>query len=149
MHWYADFVRSYTTRDLALLGLPMAALQTERLLQMLAHTHKQLLNYSNLARSLDVAQPTITNAMYYLEEAMLIRTLKLWHSNAGKRLVKSPKVYIRDTGMLHYLLGLNSYNQLLRHPQAGNSWEGFAVQQILSTLPKQVQLYFYRIVAGT
>lgn len=148
MQWYADFVRSYATRDLALLGLPMPPIQIERLLQMLAHTHGQLINYSTLSRSLGVSQPTITNAIYYLEEAMLIRTLKPWHSNAGKRLVKSPKIYIRDTGMLHYLLGLSNYNQLLGHPQAGNSWEGFVIQQILGAIPAQVQPYFYRTAAG-
>lgn len=148
MQWYAGFVRSYATRDLAMLGLPMAATQVERLLQMIAHQHGQLLNVSNLARSLGVSSPTVSNALYYLEEAMLIRTLKPWHHNSAKRLVKTPKIYIRDTGMLHYLLSLNSYEQLLGHPQAGNSWEGFVIQQILSVTPGGMQPYFYRTAAG-
>ena len=148
MHWQADFVRSYTTRDMALLGLPMPPTQIERLLQMLAHTHGQLLNASNLARSLGVSAPTVTNALYYLEEAMLIRTLKPWHANTTKRLVKSPKVYIRDNGMLHHLLATGSLNQLFGHPQAGNSWEGFVIQQLLATLPPGLQPYFYRTAAG-
>lgn len=148
MQWYADFILSYITRDLAILGLPMAAVQVERLLQMLAHMHGQLVNYSSLARSLGVSQPTVTKAMYYLEAAMLIRTLKPWHHNISKRLVKSPKVYIRDTGMLHYLLAVNNYNQLMGHPQAGNSWEGFVIQQILSIIPNQIKPYFYRTSAG-
>jgi len=148
MQWYVDFVRTYTTRDLPLLGLPMPALQTERLLQMLAHQHGQLLNYTTLSKSLGVSQPTVTNALYYLEEAMLVKTLKPWHSNAGKRLVKTPKIYIRDSGMLHYLLGTGSFNQLMGHPQAGNSWEGFVIQQIMSHLPANLLPYFYRTGAG-
>ncbi|MEP6949256.1 MAG: ATP-binding protein [Ginsengibacter sp.] len=149
MDWQADFVRTYATRDMAMLGLPMPAIQIERLLQMLAHMHGQLVNYSQLGRSLGVSQPTITNAMHYLEQAMLIRTLKPWHHNMGKRLVKTPKVYIRDTGMLHYLLGLSSYQQLLGHPQAGNSWEGFVIQQILAVLPRRFQFFFYRTSGGS
>ncbi len=148
MQWYADFIRTYTTRDLPLLGLPMPALQTERLLQMLAHQHGQLLNYTTLSKSLGVSQPTITNAIFYLEEAMLVKTLKPWHSNTGKRLVKTPKIYIRDSGMLHYLLGTGNFNQLMGHPQAGNSWEGFVIQQIMSLLPANLLPYFYRTGAG-
>lgn len=148
MQWYADFMLSYSTRDLAQLGLPMRAMQIERLLQMLAHMHGQLINYSSIAKSLGVSQPTVTKAIFYLEEAMLIRTLKPWHNNLNKRLVKSPKVYIRDTGMLHYLLAVNNYNQLMGHPQAGNSWEGFVIQQILSIIPNQINPYFYRTAAG-
>ncbi len=148
MHWYADFVRSYTTRDLPMLGLPMPALQTQRLLQMLAHQHGQLLNYSSLSKSLGVSQPTVTNAIYYLEEALLVKILKPWHRNAGKRLVKTPKLYIRDSGMLHYLPGAGTYNQLMCHPQAGYSWEGYVIQQILSRLPGNVSPWFYRTGAG-
>ncbi len=142
MDWQADFVRTYATRDMVMLGLPMTAVQIERLLQMLAHMHGQLINFSQLARSLGLSQPTVTNAINYLEQAMLIRTLKPWYNNMGKRLVKTSKVYIRDTGMLHYLLGLSSYQELLGHPQAGNSWEGFVIQQILAVLPRKYQPFF-------
>ncbi len=148
MHWYADFIRTYTTRDLPMLGLSMSPIQTERLLQMLAHQHGQLLNYSTLAKSLGVSQPTVTNAIYYLEEALLIKTLKPWHTNAGKRLVKTPKIYIRDSGMLHYLLGTTHFNQVMGHPQAGSSWEGFVIQNILSQLPGHITPWFYRTGAG-
>lgn len=148
MEWHADFVKSYTTRDMAMMGLSMPALQMEKLLQMLAHVHGQLVNYSQIARSLGVSQPTITNAMYFLEEAMLIRTLKPWHANMKKRLVKSPKVFIRDSGMLHYLLGLSSYQQLLGHPQAGNSWEGFVIQQIFAKITGAIKPFFYRTSGG-
>jgi len=146
--WISDFVNSYVTRDLSQLGLSMPSTQIFRLLQMLAHSHGQLINYSNLSRSLGVSQPTITNAMYYLEESMLIRTLQPWHFNSKKRLVKTPKVYIRDSGMLHNLLFLPDYNRLMGHPQAGNSWEGFVIQQILSLLPRNRQTWFYRTQDG-
>lgn len=115
---------------------------------MLAHQHGQLLNYSNLANSIGMSVPTISNAVYFLEEAMLIRTLQPWHTNARKRLVKTPKVYIRDTGMLHHLLFLNDFEQLMGHPQAGNSWEGFVIQQIFAQLPSFLQPYFYRSQDG-
>lgn len=148
LEWLADFVLSYTTRDMALLGLAMPPIQMERLLQMLAHLHGQLANYSQIARSLGVSQPTVTNAIYFLEEAMLIRTLQPWYANMKKRLVKSPKIFIRDSGMLHYLLGISSYQQLLGHPQAGYSWEGFVIQQILAVLPGDMRPYFYRTAGG-
>ena len=148
MEWHADFVRSYTTRDMALLGLAMPPIQIERLLQMLAHLHGQLVNYSQIARSLGVSQTTVTNAIYFQEEAMLIRTLKPWYVNMKKRLVKSPKIFIRDSGMLHYLLGISSYQQLLGHPQAGYSWVGFVIQQILAVLPGDMRPYFYRTAGG-
>jgi len=131
-----------------LLGLAMPPLQMERLLQMLAHLHGQLINYSQIARSLGVSQPTVTNAIYFLEEAMLIRTLKPWHANMKKRLVKAPKVFIRDSGMLHFLLGISTYQQLLGHPQAGYSWEGFVIQQILAFLPADLRPFFYRTAGG-
>ena len=99
---------------------------------MLAHQHGQLLNYSNLANSIGMSVPTISNAVYFLEEAMLIRTLQPWHTNARKRLVKTPKVYIRDTGMLHHLLFLNDFD----------------IQQIFAQLPSFLQPYFYRSQDG-
>jgi hypothetical protein len=148
MAWYADFIHSYATRDLALMGLAMSPPDIERLLLMLAHIHGQLVNYSQLSRALGVSQPTVRNALDYFEHAMLIRTLRPWHTNAKKRLVKTPKMYIRDSGMLHSLLGLSGYQQLLGHPQAGNSWEGFVVQQVMSVMPRDMQAWFYRTAGG-
>ncbi|MBN9350054.1 MAG: ATP-binding protein [Chitinophagaceae bacterium] len=142
--WLNDFIHSYVSRDLRMLGLPMQPTEITRLLQMLAHQHGQLLNHSNLARSLGISMPSVKKAMYYLEEAMLIRTLQPWFINVGKRLVKSPKVFIRDSGMLHNLLFVQSYEQLMGHPQAGHSWEGFVLQQILTILPENIHPWFYR-----
>lgn len=115
---------------------------------MLAHQHGQLVNYSNLARSLGMSMPSVKKAMYYLEEAMLIKTLHPWLVNAGKRLVKSPKVYIRDSGMLHHLLFVQNYEQLMGHPQSGNSWERFVMQQIFTQLPEHIRPWFYRSQDG-
>ncbi|MBS1744810.1 MAG: ATP-binding protein [Bacteroidetes bacterium] len=144
IEWLNDFIYSYVSRDLRMLGLSMQPTEITRLLQMLAHQHGQLLNHSNLARSLGISMPSVKKAMYYLEEAMLIRTLQPWFINVGKRLVKSPKVFIRDSGMLHNLLFVQAYEQLMGHPQAGHSWEGFVVQQILTVLPENIQPWFYR-----
>lgn len=149
VYWYAHFVRSYATRDMPLFGLSMPPIQIERLLQMLAHMHGSMINYSNLAKSMGVSVPTIINAIYYLEEALIIRTIKPWHANVKKRLVKTSKVYLRDSGMLHYLLGVQNFDQLLGHPQVGNSWEGFIIQQIISVIPPSFQFYFYRTADGS
>lgn len=146
--WLKDFIFSYASRDLRLLGLSLQTQEIIRLLQMLGHQHGQLVNYSSLANSLGISVPTVTNAIYYLEEAMLIRTLKPWHTNIRKRLVKSPKIYIRDSGMLHHLLFLENFEQLLGHPQAGNSWEGFVIQQIFTHLSDRIQPWFYRSQDG-
>jgi len=148
MDWYADFVHSYAARDLGGMGLAMAPADIERLLLMVAHMHGQLVNYSQLSRSLGVSQPTVKGAMEYFEHAMLIRTLRPWHANLKKRLVKTPKVFVRDSGMLHYLLGLSTYQQLLGHPQAGSSWEGFVIQQVITRMPRDRQAWFYRTAGG-
>lgn len=146
--WLQDFIFSYASKDLRLLGLSLKEKEIIRLLQMLAHQHGQLLNYSNLANSLGLSVPTITNGIYFLEEAMLVRILQPWHFNEKKRLVKTPKVYIRDSGMLHHLLFLNDFEQLMGHPQAGNSWEGFVIQQIFAQLPYYLHPCFYRSQDG-
>lgn len=147
--WLNDFIYSYASRDLRALGLPLQERQVTRLMQMLAHQHGQLLNYSSLAKSLGISVPSIMKAVFYLEEAMLIRTLQPWHFNTKKRLVKTPKVYVRDTGMLHNLLFLQNFEQLMGHPQVGNSWEGFVIQQMLARLPQNIQPWFYRSQDGS
>lgn len=148
MEWQIDFMRSYITRDLPQLGLSMPAFRLELLLSQLAHLHGKIINYSQVARALGVSQPTVTDAVHFLEQALLIRLVKPWHTNGGKRLVRSPKIYFRDSGMLHNLLGIENFQQLLGHPQAGNSWEGFIIQQIISELPRNMQTFFYRTSNG-
>lgn len=148
MEWQIDFIRSYITRDLPQLGLSMPAFRLELLLSQLAHLHGQIMNYSQIARALGVSQPTVTDAVHFLEQPLLIRLIKPWHTNTGKRLVRSPKIYFRDGGMLYNLLGIENFQQLLGHPQAGNSWEGFIIQQIISVLPRNMQVSFYRTSNG-
>jgi hypothetical protein len=115
---------------------------------MLAHIHGNVLNASELARSLDISPPTIKYYLDILENAMLIRRLPPYHVNTKKRLVKSPKVYIRDSGLLHRLLNIPIFSDLFGHPKLGASWEGYVLEQICSILPQDIIPYFYRTAKG-
>ena len=115
---------------------------------MLAHQNGQLLNQENLARSVGVTSPTISKYLDYLEHAYIIRRLHPWYRNVKKRLVKSPKVYIRDTGLLHAMLNIVNEDALRAHPAAGGSWEGFVLQQIIATAPPGFSFWFYRTHQG-
>ena len=103
---------------------------------------------SGLANSLGVSSPTISNAISYFERSFMVRLLQPWYANIGKRLVKSPKIYIRDSGIVNYLLGISDYETLLRHPLLGNLWEGYVVEEIIKTLGNEYQYYFYRTADG-
>ena len=146
--WRQDFIKTYLERDIPELGPRISAERLRRFWTMLAHTHGGLLNSANLARSLEVDNKTVTNYLDLLVDLLLVRRLKPWHSNVGKRLVKSPKTYIRDTGILHSLLQIPNFDSLLGNPIAGNSWEGFIIENILSSAPEQANPYFYRTSAG-
>lgn len=146
--WLGDYSRTLIERDLPLLGLNTDLSKLRNFLKMLAHQNGQLLNQENLARSVGVTSPTISKYLDYLEHAYIIRRLMPWHRNVKKRLVKSPKIYIRDTGVLHSLLDINSENALLTNPAAGGSWEGFVLQQLLATAPNDYSFYFYRTHQG-
>lgn len=146
--WQQNFIKSYIERDLGLLKLNEIPLILYRLLKMIANLHGSLLNISDLSRSLQVDQRKVKNYLDVLEQAYIIRTLQPWHVNIPKRLVKSPKIYIRDSGNLHYLLDLNSYETLILHPAVGNSWEGYVVEQICNNLQEAVMPYFYRTANG-
>lgn len=147
--WHTNFVQTYLERDLPLLGLPAQPSVLRRLWTMIAHIHGQIVNRSTLANSLDLSIPTISRYLQFLEEAFLIRTLPPFHSNLGKRLVKSPKVYIRDSGVLHHLHGINTESSLDSHPILGNSWEGYVIEQILPLRPSGMDASFYRTQDGT
>lgn len=146
--WRQDFIKTYLERDIPELGPRISAERLRRFWTMLAHTHGGLLNSANLARSLEVDNKTITNYLDLLVDLLLVRRLKPWHANVGKRLVKSPKVYIRDTGILHSLLQIPNFDSLLGNPISGDSWEGFVIENILSSAPEQASPYFYRTSAG-
>jgi len=148
MTWRQDFIRTYLERDIPALGPRIPATTLGRFWTMLAHLQGQLFNASAIAAALDVSSPTIHRYLDLMVDLMLVRRLQPWFANVGKRLVKSPKTYLRDTGILHTLLGISEFDGLLSHPILGSSWEGFVIEQALSAAPKHVQPWFYRTSAG-
>ena len=146
--WRRDFITTYLQRDIPDLGPAIASETLRRFWTMLAHLSGGLLNRSTLARSLDVNSTTVSRYLDLMVDLLLVRQLKPWHGNLGKRLVKSPKVYLRDTGILHALLAIDSREQLLGHPKLGDSFEGFVIEQLLSVTPSDTTSSFYRTSAG-
>ncbi len=147
--WRDNFIQTYLERDLPQLGLNANPLLTRRLWTMLAHWNGNLLNLESIGNSLGVTSPTIRRYIDFFEASYLIRRLQPWFTNISKRLVKTPKIYIRDTGILHTLLAIGSFEQLQGHPALGASWEGFIIQEIATMLPPRHELYFYRTQDGT
>jgi len=146
--WRKDFIRSYLERDIPLLGPRIPAETLNRFWIMLAHLQGTTLNLSQLARNLDISSPTVHGYLDLLVDLLLVRRLQPWISNEGKRLVKSPKVYVRDSGIAHALVNIGDYNTLVSHPIAGGSWEGFVIENIFSVLPNHIRAYYYRSQAG-
>jgi len=147
--WMQNFIKTYVERDLPLLGLGAPVRTIERLWSMLAHLNGSLVNYSQIAGSLGVSSNTVRSYIQFFEKALLIRTLQPYFLNVKKRLVKSPKLYFRDTGILHHLLRIFNRNELFGHPGAGRSWEAFAIQQIKNNLPETYDTCFYRTQDGS
>lgn len=143
-----DFIRTYLERDVATFGPRVPSTTLERLWTMLAHRQGTTLNSSVLAKSLEVSAQSVTRYIDLLADLLLVRRLQPFHANVGKRLVKSPKVYVRDPGLLHALLGIASLEQLAGHPVVGQSWEGFVIETLLAVLPPLATPYFYRTSAG-
>lgn len=129
--WRKNFVQTILERDLPLLGVRFPSPMLFRLWGMLAHYHGQTWNGAEIAKSLGISEPTVKRYVEFLEGLYLVRQLNPWHSNMGKRLVKSPKIYLRDSGILHYFLGIITRGDLLLHPKMGASWEGYAIEEIL------------------
>lgn len=146
--WRESFIRHLLATDLPALGIKVDAELLRRFWRMAAHLHGQLFNASAVANSLGVSQPTVARWLDQLTQALLLRRLEPYHANLGKRLVKSPKVYVRDSGLLHSLLGIHEVNDLLGHPGTGASWEGFCVEQVCGLMPPGAQVSFYRTAAG-
>ena len=146
--WRANFVRTYLERDIASFGMRVPAATLERLWTMLAHNQGGLLNASALARTLEVSTQSITRYVDLLVDLLLLRRLPPLRANVGKRLVKSPKVYVRDSGLVHGLLGIPSATALAGHPVVGQSWEGFVIETLLGVLPWPALASFYRTSAG-
>ncbi|MEY2619057.1 MAG: hypothetical protein RL522_2059 [Pseudomonadota bacterium] len=148
LQWRENFIRTYLERDIPQFGPRIAAETLRRFWTMLAHHQGGLLNVAQLARNLGVDTKTAQSYIGLLCDLLLLRRLPPWHTNAGKRLVKAPKVYVRDSGLLHALLGIGSREQLLSHMVVGASWEGHCVESLMSCAPQGVTAYFYRTSAG-
>ena len=146
--WRASYLETYVTRELPRLGVVGEPGNLRTLLQMLSGQQGELLNYSSLARSVGATQKTVKSYVELLDEAFLLRRLPPFHVNVRKRLVKAPKAYVRDSGLLHALLGVDETLQLTAHPAVGASWEGYVVEQVVSSLGPRVRAYFYRTHAG-
>lgn len=143
-----NFIRTYLERDVPQFGPRIPAETLERLWTMLAHSQGTMLNASRLASGLSLTAPTVTKYIDLLVDLLLVRRLRPLHANIGKRLVKSPKVYVRDSGLLHALLGIGDYNTLSGHPVVGASWEGFVIENLLSVVPYRTLASYYRTSAG-
>ena len=146
--WRLNFVRTYLERDIPQFGVRVPAETLRRFWTMLAHRQGGLLNASELARSLDVSVPAVTRYVDLLSDLMLVRRLPPYFANVGKRLVRTPKVYIRDSGILHLLLGLGNLDDVLSHPVVGASWEGFVIENLIAASPFGTDAWFYRTRAG-
>jgi predicted AAA+ superfamily ATPase len=143
-----DFIRTYLERDVPLFGSRVPAETLERLWTMLAHHQGGLLNASELGRSLAISTQTVTRYIDLLVDLLLVRRLPPYHANVGKRLVKAPKVYVRDSGLLHALLNIETLDRLAGHPVIGASWEGFVLETLLAVLPWRTQPLFFRTAVG-
>lgn len=147
--WFKSFFLTYVERDFRILGLNANSDALSRFFRMMAYENGNTLNKSNLAKSLGRNLTQIDNFINYFQQAFLLRVLPSWSGNLKKRLVKSPKIYLRDSGLLHYLLNIRNLNDLISHPALGNSWEGYALEQIIRELDDEFDYYFYRTQDGT
>jgi len=148
LRWRQDFVRTYLERDIPQFGPRIAAETLRRFWTMLAHAQGGLANVAVLARNLGVDAKTAGRYLDLLVDLLLVRRLPPWHSNVKKRLVKTPKVYLRDSGIVHALLGIGDIDALLAHPVVGASWEGFVVETLLDCAPEGATGFFYRTSGG-
>ena len=148
LRWRVDFIRTYLERDVPQLGPRIPAETLRRLWTMLAHSQGGLLNAAVLARALAVDGKTVAAYLDLLVDLLLLRRLVPWHGNTRKRLVKSPKVYVRDSGLVHALLGIGDREALLAHPVVGASWEGLAIESLIASAPSGTDAHFFRTAAG-
>ena len=147
MTWREVFIATYLEKDIPALGPRIPATTLRRLWTMLAHHQGELLDLSKIAAALAISGQTVSRYIDLLCDLMLVRRLPAWHGNVGKRLIRSPKVYVRDSGLVHALLGLPNLDAVLGHPIAGSSWEGFVMEQLINAAP-QAQACFYRTSNG-
>ncbi|MBM5811640.1 MAG: ATP-binding protein [Gammaproteobacteria bacterium] len=148
LRWRRNFIRTYLERDIPQFGPRIAAETLRRFWTMLAHRQGAPLNVTELARNVGVDVKTAARYVDLLVDLLLIRRLPAWHGNIGKRLVRSARLYVRDSGLVHALLGIEDLEDLLAHPVIGNSWEGFVVENLLAAAPEGTAAYFYRTTGG-
>lgn len=147
VEWREDFIRTFLERDLPQLGIRIPAATMRRFWSMLAHQHGGIWNGSAIGGSLGEAHSTVKHHLDVLSSALVVRVLQPWFENLGKRQIKAPKVYVRDSGLLHVLLGIHSQDALDKHPKLGASWEGFVIEQLLAEI-RPSQAYYWRTQAG-
>lgn len=149
MEWRQSFIRTFLERDLPALGVNVASDMMRRFWSMLAHYHGQLWNAAEIGRSFGVADTTVRGYLDKLTDALVVRQLRPWHENLGKRQVKAPKIYVRDSGLLHALLNLPTQRDIEGHPKLGASWEGFVIDQIVQQLgARSDEIYYWRTHTG-
>jgi predicted AAA+ superfamily ATPase len=148
LEWRTEFIQTYMERDVPALGPRIPAETLRRYWQMLAHNQGQMLNAAQIASGLGISGTTVARYLDIMVDLLLVRRLQPWASNAKKRLVRTPKVYVRDSGLVHALLGIRNQEELLGHPVVGSSWEGWIVENILNALPSSARATFYRTAAG-
>jgi predicted AAA+ superfamily ATPase len=145
--WRKDFIMTFLERDIPQFGFKIPSTSLFRFWSLLAHYHGQIWNAAEAARTLDVGQSTARRYIDTLQDLFMVRLLQPWHANLGKRQVKSPKVYIRDTGLLHALLNVRSEQELLLHPRSGSSWEGYVIEEVISAVHPE-EAYFWAAHSG-
>lgn len=148
MDWLENLIRTYLERDVPQMGFRVPANRLRRLWTMLAHSQGEPVNYSKLGGNLEIDGKTVSHYIDILVDLLLVKRLEPWHTNVKKRLVKSPRFYIRDSGIQHRLLGIDNYDALLSNPVLGKSWEGFVIENIHSVLPRRAETYYYQTAAG-
>lgn len=148
LRWRQDFIRSYLEREVLQFAPRISSETLRRFWSMLAHNQGQLLNTAQLARNLGIDNKTASHYLDLLIELLLVKRLPAWHANLGKRLIKAPKIYVRDSGIIHALLQIADHEALLSHPILGQSWECFVIENILNNSPEGVEGYFYRASGG-
>ncbi len=147
VRWRNDFIRTFLERDIPQLGITIPSETLRRFWTMIAHYHGQVWNAAAFARSLGVSAPTVRRYLDILTGAFMVRQIQPWHANIKKRQVKSPRIYLRDSGLLHALLSLENLEDVLSHPKAGASWEGFVIEEILATVQSR-DFYFWSTHSG-
>jgi uncharacterized protein len=147
--WRKNFIATYLERDLPALGLAAEPTLTAKLWRMLAHLNGSILNMEQLAGGLGISNTSVRRYIDFFESAYLIRRLQPFATNLKKRLVKAPKIYLRDAGILHHLLGIQGFEEILGHPIVGTSWETYAIEQLAALLPDWYEMYYYRTYEGT